>query len=445
MPAARASLSGSGADPGRRRLLAALLGAPVLASGGGLTGCSGGPTASPQRDGPVTLSVFWWGDAKRAELTERALRLYTERNPRVGFRVTWQGADGYYDRLATQAAGGNVPDIVQVDDTVLTEYAQREILLDLSSHVADHRLDLRNLPDGLARYGQVDGRTVGVAAGQTAAAVVFNRTVLRELRLPEPHTGMTWAEYVAWAQQVTTTSRGRVAGTTDPSGDYRALWLWLRGQGGELYRGRKPGFTVEDLVNWFELWQRARAGRATPGAALVEQADGGEPARQLVVSGLTAASFAWSHQLPELQSLTKAELGVAGFPGSTGAQWARASMYWSVFRGCRHPDVAVDVLNFLTGNGSAGAVLGYERGLSPSQAVRRAVSGDVTDPVQRRVAALGETLGVAVGPAPAPPPKGHARVRSLLVAAAESVRSGGVRPRPAATRFLAQADAALTT
>ncbi|MEU8297722.1 extracellular solute-binding protein [Micromonospora sp. NPDC048909] len=443
MPTARPSLSGPGPDPGRRRMLAALLGAPVLAAGG-LTGCSAGPAATEARDEPVVLSVFWWGSAKRAELTERALRLYSERNPRVSFRVTWQGVDGYYDRLATQAVGGNPPDLIQLDDSVLSEYTQREILLDLSDHVAQSRLDLTGLPDGLVRYGQVDGRTMAVAGGQTAAAVVFNRDLLRELRLPEPRTGMPWAQYIGWSEQVTRASQGRVAGTMDPSGDYRALWLWLRGQSAELYRGRQLGFGAGELVSWFDLWRRARAGRATPAAALVEQADSGEPARQLVVSGLTAASFAWSHQLPELQRLTKAELGLAGFPGSPAAQWARASMYWAVFRGSRHPDVAVDVINFLTNNGEAGAVLGHERGLSPSQAVRRAVEGSLTDRAQQRAAALGTSLGTAIGPAPVPPPKGHARVRTLLVAAAESVRSGGVGTRAAATRFLAEADAALT-
>ncbi|WP_076472202.1 ABC transporter substrate-binding protein [Micromonospora avicenniae] len=432
------------ADPGRRRVLAALLGAPLLAAGG-LTGCSSGPTTAPTREGPVELSVFWWGGPERAKLTEQALRLYSERNPRVSFRVTWQGLDGYYGRLATQAGGGNVPDLIQLDDSVLTEYAEREIILDLTDHVADNRLDLRNLPEGLARYGQVEGRTMAVAAGQTAAAVIFNRDLLRDLRISEPRAEMTWEEYVDWAEQVTDASRGRVAGTMDPSGDYRALWLWLRGQGGEFYRGRQLAFGVDELIGWLELWRRARAGRATPSAALVEQADSGEPARQLVVSGLTAASFAWSHQLPELQRLTRAELGLTAFPGSLTSQWPRASMYWAVFRGSRDPETATDVINFLTTDVAAGAALGHERGLTPSQAVRRAIEGSITDPGQRRAKALGELLGSSPGSAPPPPPTGHARVRSLLVAAAESVRSGDSDIRAAASRFLAQANAALTS
>jgi ABC-type glycerol-3-phosphate transport system substrate-binding protein len=437
VPVVRPPLDRLGADPGRRRLLSALLGAPLLASGG-LAGCSDGAATSTQ-DGPVELSVFWWGSAKRAELTEKALQLYSNRNPRVTFRVTWQGADGYYDRLATQAGGGNVPDLIQIDDAMLTEYTQRQVILDLT----DHHLDLRGLPEGLIRYGTVEGRTMAVAAGQTHAVVVFNRDLLRELEMPEPRAGMTWADYISWATQVTEASDRRVAGTMDGSGDYRALWLWLRSQGGEFYRGNQLGFGADELIAWFELWQRARRGRATPSAALVEQADSGEPARQLVVSGVTAASFAWSHQLPELQRLTESELGIVGFPGPPGAQWARASMYWAAFRGTRHPDAVADVINFLTTNGEVGAVLGHERGLNASAQVRRYAEGSITDSAQRRAAAFGASIADLLGPAPAPPPKGHAKVRTLLVTAAERIRVKRDGTREATARFLSQAIAAL--
>ncbi|MFE9189492.1 ABC transporter substrate-binding protein [Micromonospora sp. NPDC007208] len=437
MPVVRPPLDRLGADPGRRRLLSALLGAPLLASGG-LAGCSDGAATSTQ-DGPVELSVFWWGGTKRAELTEKALRLYSDRNPRVTFRVTWQGANGYYDRLATQASGGNVPDLIQIDDAMLTEYTQRQVILDLT----DRHLDLRGLPEGLIRYGTVEGRTMAVAAGQTHAVVVFNRDLLRELQLPEPRTGISWADYISWATQVTEASDGRVAGTMDGSGDYRALWLWLRSQGGEFYRGNQLGFGADELIAWFELWQRARRGRATPSAALVEQADSGEPARQLVVNGVTAASFAWSHQLPELQRLTESELGIVSFPGPPGAQWARASMYWAAFRGTRHPDVVADVINFLTTNGEVGTVLGHERGLNASAAVRRYAEGSITDSAQRRAAAFGTSIADLLGPAPAPPPRGHAKVRTLLVTAAERIRVKRDGTREATARFLSQAIAAL--
>ncbi|KAB1904738.1 ABC transporter substrate-binding protein [Micromonospora sp. AMSO31t] len=426
---------------GRRRLLGALTGLPLLA--GGLAGCGPEEEGTPVEDGPIELSVFWWGGTRRAEATEKALRLYSQQNPRVSFRVTWQGLSGYYDRLATQATGGNVPDLFQIDDTLLTEYARRQIVLDLSAWVADHRLDLRDLPEHLARYGRVDERTVAVPAAQTSAALVYNRDLLRRLGLPEPHTGMSWREYARWAARVTRTSGNRVAGTMDPSGDYRALWLWLRGQGGELYQGRQLGFSSGELLDWFEFWEVARYDRATPSAALVEQADSGELARQLVVTGHAAASFAWSHQLPELQRLTDDELGLAAFPGPPAAQWPRASMYWAAYRGSRHPGVVVDVINFLTTNVAAGRILGIERGLNAAAPVRTYVVDGVTDRTEKRVVALGAELDELAGPAPAPPPKGHAKVRNLLIDAAESIRAKRSGARTATSRFMAQATAAL--
>ena len=299
------------------------------------------------------------------------------------------------------------------------------------------------MPEQLARYGQVDERTVGVPAAQTSAALVFNRRLLRRLSQPEPRTGMSWKEYASWAARVTRASGNRVAGTMDASGDYRAFWLWLRGQGSELYQGRQLGFSSAELLAWFEFWEVARFDRATPSAALVEQADSGELARQLVVTGHTAASFAWSHQLPELQGLTDDELGAVAFPGTPAAQWPRASMYWAGFRGTRHPGAVVDVLDFLTTNVAAGRLLGLERGLNASKQVRSFVAEEVTGRAERRMAALGAELADLAGPSPAPPPKGHAAVRTLLIEAAESIRAKRAGARTATSRFMAQANTAL--
>lgn len=280
-------------------------------------------------------------------------------------------------------------------------------------------------------------------AGQTHPAVVFNRDLLRRLGAPEPTTSMTWADYLSWAAGVTRAGSGRVAGSMDPSGDHRALWLWLRGLGTRFYQGRQLGFGSAALLDWFEFWERARSQQATPAAALVDRADSGEPARQLVVTGHTAASFAWSHQFPELQRYSDDELAMVGFPGPRAAQWDRASTYWAGFRGTRHAGVVANVVNFLTGSIEAGRLLGTERGLPASLTVRQAVVQTLDDPLAKRVVALGEALHQQVGPAPAPPPKGHGEVRTLLADAARSIRAGRSGARAATAQFMARAQAAL--
>ncbi|MFI6762946.1 ABC transporter substrate-binding protein [Micromonospora sp. NPDC050417] len=406
-----------------------------------LTACGG--TKDTPTDEAVRLSVFWWGGEKRAELTERALQLYSSRHPEVTFQVTWQGNTGYYERLSSQAAGGNAPDLFQIDDNYLTEYAERDIVLDLSDHVRTGRIDLTNMPPSLAQYGQLNGRTMGVAAAENTPGLIYNRSLLKRLDLPEPYVGMPYDEFVDWAVQVTESTDGKIAGTMDPSADYKALWLWLRAQGKELYRGRQLGFTEADLTRWFDLWRNARTSEATPPASVVAQANSGDVTRQLVATGKAATSFMWSNQLPELQKLTKDELGVVSYPGAPKAQWARASMYWAAFRGTRHPEIVADVINFLVNDVEAGQILGTERGLSANLSVRAYVADSLTDESMKRSASFETSMVDRFGAAPTPPPRGHAKVRALLISTAESAQAGKATSKQAATEFISQANAAL--
>jgi len=428
------------ADPLRRRLLTALAGAPVLA---GLGACTGADDSSAETE-RIQLSVFWWGGQRRAELTEQALRLYSQRNPRVTFQVTWQGEAGYYERLATEASAGNAPDLFQIDDTYLTEYARRGILLNLEDELRAGRLDLGALAPGLSRYGRVDGSTVAVPAGTNTAALVYNRSLLRRLGLPAPAPGISYPAFIDWATEVTAVGGGRVAGTSDASGDHRALWLWLRGRGKELYQSGQLGCTVEDLTDWWQLWLQARARKATPGPALTRRGNHGDPRRQLVVSGHTAVSYAWSSQLAELQAATREELELTGCPGPQSAHWRRASMYWAGFAGTRHPAVVADVVNFLTNDPVAGLSLGSERGLSANLQTREVVLREVTDPATHRAAGYETAMADRYGPAPLPPPAGHATVRALLLSASESVQDGSATARRAAGAFLTEASRALS-
>ncbi|MDW5330380.1 ABC transporter substrate-binding protein [Plantactinospora sp. KLBMP9567] len=419
------------------------LGAALLVVVTALSGCTA-ENAAP-RDDKVELSVFWWGGDRRAELTKQALAVYTERYPDVTFKFTYQGNAGYFDRLSTEAAAGNAPDIFQIDDNYLTEYAQREILLDLTDYVRADVLDLRKLPAGLAQSSQVTGRTVAAAAAENTPGLIYNKSLLDRYDLPEPQIGMSYQDYLEWAERITERTDGEVYGTMDPSADYKALWVWLRSQDKELYRGRQVGFTESDLARWFELWADARKRGAAPPAQVIQPANSGDVTKQLVASGQAATSFVWSNQLPELQKLTRDRLKVVSYPGKPAAQWARASLYWAAFRGTRHPETVVHVIDFLVNDAVAGEILGTERGLSANLDVRRTVEASLTDESMKQSVAFETTMTEKFGPAPVPPPKGHATVKQLLIQAAENVQFGRASPRTAAASFVSQANAALTS
>jgi multiple sugar transport system substrate-binding protein len=434
--------------PRKRRLLRAFAAAALIlptalgaaACGGGDDGGSGSSTTEN-----VELSIFWWGADKRAELTNKVLDLYKAKHPNVTFKTTWQGNSGYFDKLATQAAAGNAPDIFQIDDNVLTEYAERNITMDLTKYVESGKIDISKFPQSLAAYGKVNGKQVGIASAENTPGMAYNKTLLASVGAPEPQIGWSWDQLITWAADVTAKTKGKVYGTMDPSADYKALWMWLRQQGKELYDGRQLGFTAQDLTQWFELWKGARDRKAAPPADIIQAANAGDVTKQLVVTGKAATSFLWSNQLPELAKNTKNELGVVSYPGDPKAQWARASMYWSIYRGSKHADVAADFINFFVNDPEAGKILGTERGLSSNTEVRQAVADSATDPNTKASIAFEAAITPKFGSAPVPPPKGHSKVRSALVTAAESVQFGKATPQQAAETFINEANTALSS
>jgi len=418
----------------RRRLMAAALALPLLLAGAACGGDSGD-------SGKTELSIFWWGAEGRAALTDQALALYTKKHPDVTFKKTWQANQGYFDKLATLTAGGNAPDVFQIDDNFIAEYAARNVTLDLTPYKDSGKLDMSKFPESLWKYGVVDGQLAGAAFGENTQGLVYNKSLLDKFKLPAPTSGMSWADFITWAENVSKTAK--VPGTMDPSASYQAFWLWLKQQGKDLYTGKEIGFTEQDVAAWFELWKGARDRGATPTPDVIHEGNATDISKQLVVTGKAATSWVWANQMPELKKNTKDELGVIAYPGKPGSQWARASMYFSVSRSSKHKDAAVDVINFLENDPDAGKILGTDRGLPSNLDIRKQVAETVTDPNMKQTIAFENELGKSFGPAPAVPLKGHSKVRSELIRIAEEVEYARMTPAAGATAFVAAAKAAI--
>ncbi|MEO3742473.1 ABC transporter substrate-binding protein [Plantactinospora sp. B5E13] len=419
--------------PGRRtgllrRLTAALVAVPLVL---GAAACGGDDGGS---DGKTELSIFWWGGEARAKLTEDALALYTAKNPNVTFKKTWQANQGYFDKLATLTAGGDAPDIFQIDDNYLAEYAARNTTLDLTEYTTNGKLDVSKFPPSLLNYGKVGGKLAGLPFGENTQGLVYNKSLLAKHNLPEPTTGMSWEEHIAWAENVSKVAK--IPGTQDASANYMAFWIWLRQQGKGLYQGSDLGFTAEDVTKWFELWKGARDRGATPTPDVIHEGNETSITKQLVLTGKAATSWVWVNQMPEMKKSTQDELGVIAFPGDPSAQWARASMYFSAFRGTKHKDAVVDVLNFLANDPEAGKILGTERGLPSNLDIRKAVAETVTDAAMKQSIQVQDELGTKFGPSsPEVPLKGHSKIREELKKAAESVIYGQQTPAQAGAAF----------
>ena len=65
--------------------------------------------------GATTLALAWWGNPTRNKNTEAMIAAYTAANPNVKIEAQPGEFASYWDKLATQTAGGQAPDIIQMD------------------------------------------------------------------------------------------------------------------------------------------------------------------------------------------------------------------------------------------------------------------------------------------------------------------------------------------
>ena len=98
-------------------IMAALLIAALPLSAGG---------SKEQETEGNTLTMTWWGGQQRHEQTQQLFDEYSKENPGLTIKGTPSNWDGYFEKLATQAASGSMPDIVQMDYLYIKTYAKDE-------------------------------------------------------------------------------------------------------------------------------------------------------------------------------------------------------------------------------------------------------------------------------------------------------------------------------
>ena len=110
-------------------------------------------------EGKTTLNVLWWGSQTRHEMTTEMLEKFEELNPDIDVVMDYSDWDGYWTKLPAQVAGGQTPDVFQMDYAKLAEYVENGVTADLSSYIADGSLDMSNVEQNILDSGTVDAKS----------------------------------------------------------------------------------------------------------------------------------------------------------------------------------------------------------------------------------------------------------------------------------------------
>lgn len=424
----------------RRALLGgAALGATALT---GLAACQRGDTGETPDDG-TGLRFAWWGSTPRHEMTEVALDAFREAHPDIS--VTGEPAEfaAYFDRLATQTAGGDPPDVITLGGAYVAEYAQRGALLDLGTMSA--QLDLSPADASVLGNGQVDGTQYAATTGVNALSVIVNPAIFAEAGIDVPdQTSWTWEEYAELAAEITAATPDGVYGSAGTL-THDSIDCWARQRGEALYSDDGSlALTAGTLEDLFALSLEMIGSGAAPPATIITEMEGAANEQTLLGTGRAAMMLTWSNALGPMSAASGAGLQLFDVPGEGDRPglWLQSSQFYAIAAGSANAEAAATLVDFLLNDPAAARAILVDRGVPASAAMREEIAADLDEIGQAEVdyvayQAAKDLQQLVIGPA------GSTNVAGITTRVLSDLMFERLTPAEAAASWMEQAEQAI--
>jgi len=423
----------------RRQFLIGASGLAAAATTMGLGACApgssgGGSQGGGNQGGKTSLALAWWGNPTRNKNTQAMIDAYMKANPNVA--ITGQPGDftSYWDKLATQTAGGQAPDIIQMDMLYISEYGTRGALLDLGS------VDTSKFVEGTVDSGKINGKLVGVNAGINSALIFASPKVFEKakMNMPDDKT-WTWDQLIEIGAEVASKA-GVPFGVASLLQSDALFGTFVRQHGKELFTENGLGFDVPEAQAWYDYLLKGQKAKAfgTPEQVSEEQP---KPLDQsAIVVGNAAMQYYNSNQLEAVSAAAGEQPKMLRGPSLAGKAterktWYKASMLWSASSKSKNPDAAIAWINWFANTPDAANIDLAERGIPPNTEILAEVKPKLSS-AQKVVAKYIEDIKPEVGETPIAPPPGGGTIQTVIFRHGIDVLFGKTSPADGAKQFV---------
>lgn len=290
---------------------------------------------------------------EQLEHTIDALKAYSAKYPNVQISPEFTDYGAYVDKLATEAAGGNAPDLMSTNADIEGEYSRRGVLRTLDEYVPSI-VDLSDYSEGTIFSNTIDGQLFGIPNDCIAPSLVYNTAIFEEIGMEVPDQMWTWEQYAQTANDIAKAKGEGFYGTEDGGGSYIVCDMFLRGRGKEFYTADAGlGFDQADLAAWLGFWQGLRESGGTPPGDIQALATGDDLSRTGLITGNAAILPQLTDTYFGLQALTENPLGIHllpnGFDGGelTQHHYTYAGNSSSISAKTEHAETVIDIIKFM--------------------------------------------------------------------------------------------------
>ncbi len=213
-------------------------------------------TAMPEAKVSGVVRVGTWDSAEGLTAWDNAIAAFEAEYPAIEIQLE-SVPDSYGEKLLTQFAAGEAPDIFQVGDGDVARFVKQGAIENLDPFITgDSPLDLDSFFPGVLAIGQIEGSTYLLTKDYSPLVIYYNKDLFDANGVPYPEEGWTWDDFVSKAAALTKDLDGD--GQTDQWGiqlpDHWGDPGWWRGvspivfsNGGDLLN--QDGTTTDGYMN----------------------------------------------------------------------------------------------------------------------------------------------------------------------------------------------------
>ncbi|MFI7345563.1 extracellular solute-binding protein [Streptomyces sp. NPDC049936] len=286
----------------------------TLVLGAGLAACSSGDSSDGSGSGRTALDVWLMRDSVSAGFQKEFETGFEKAHPGIDLKIQIQEWEGIGEKVTAALASNDAPDVIEVGNTQVAQYAQSGGLTDFSDRVDE--LGGGDWLKGLAEPGSYDGKQYGIPY-YAANRVVIHRTDLFEKAGVDPASIRTRDQWIAATRKLDT---GGTQGIYLPGQNWYVLSGFVWDEGGDLAvksgGGWKGGLDSPGALRAMDFYQRLQALGKGPRDSDESQ----PPQAEVMAKGQVAQIVAvpgGAKVIEEKNPELKGKLGFFPIPGKT--------------------------------------------------------------------------------------------------------------------------------
>lgn len=390
----------------------------------------------------ITLKMIWWGTQDRVDKTLKVIDMYQKENPNIKIEPIYTSWTGYFEKLATLITANEMPDIAQMTIQNLPQFAEKDLLEDLSNLKS---VDFTGIDPGAKESGMYQGKILCVNLGVNAPALFYNQSYFDKAGVKYPNENWTWADLEKAA--LTLSRKLKMPGIFNFALDYNDFEIYAREKGESLYSKdtKSVGFTENALTDFLVMSLRMQKSGAMEHVKISREVRGNDEGSSYA-KGNSAMRFAWSNKVVSIfKSLQKDSiLSVYPGPNSKEGMFTKPGTFLCIAKSSKYKEEAGKFLIYFISNVEANKVLNAERGIPVYENVRKALSEKADSQAKIVFDYIGYVSKYSTRPLDPQFPTADRECKSIMQSIFEEVLFEKITPKEGAKKLIKEWNATLS-